>query len=161
MRPDLEPLTEQQQIAVLAYEATGLVQAAADAAGCSRNGIGRWRRDNPDFAIAWQNARDTIADIHEDELHRRAVTGIDEPIFYKGENVATVKRYSDGLLMFALKGLRPTRYRDTTRMEMAGDSAPPEDMDDTQAAARLAALLAAAEHRKKLAESAVDIDDFA
>lgn len=161
MRPDLESLTPQQQTAVLAYEATGLVQAAADAAGCSRVTISRWRKKSPDFATAWQNARDTIADIHEDELHRRAVTGIDEPIFYKGQEIATVKRYSDSLLMFALKGLRPTRYRDTTRMEMADDSAPPEDMDDTQAAARLAALLAAAERRKKLAESAVSIDDFA
>lgn len=161
MRSDLEPLSPQQQIAVLAYETTGLVQAAADAFGGSRTTIAKWRRDNPDFAIAWQNARDTIADINEDELHRRAVTGIDEPVFYKGEHIANIKRYSDSLLMFALKGLRPTRYRDTTRMEMADGSAPPEDMDDTQAAARLAALLAAAEQRKKRAESAVNIDDFA
>ena len=37
--------------------------------------------------------------------------GIEKPIYYKGERVDTVREYSDNLLMFRTKKLRP-EYRD-------------------------------------------------
>lgn len=45
------------------------------------------------------------------EIDRRAVDGIDKPVYYKGEKVDTVKEYSDNLLMFLRKKLDPS-YRD-------------------------------------------------
>lgn len=48
----------------------------------------------------------------EQEAIRRAVDGVKEPVFYQGEKVAAVTRYSDTLLIFMLKGLRPERYKD-------------------------------------------------
>ena len=46
----------------------------------------------------------------EAEARRRAVDGVDEPVYYQGKEVGTVRRYSDVLLIFLLKGLRPQRF---------------------------------------------------
>lgn len=40
---------------------------------------------------------------------RRAVDGVDEPVVYRSEIVATRKRYSDTLLMSAIRDLRERR----------------------------------------------------
>ena len=49
----------------------------------------------------------------EAEAYRRAVEGWVEPVgWYKGKAGGTVRRYSDTLLIFTLKGLLPDRYRD-------------------------------------------------
>ena len=47
----------------------------------------------------------------ETEARRRGV-GYDEPVFYKGEVVGTVKKYSDLLLIFMLKHRRPEVFAD-------------------------------------------------
>ncbi len=48
----------------------------------------------------------------EDEARRRAVDGVEESVFYQGEQVSTVRRYSDTLLIFMLKARRPETYRE-------------------------------------------------
>ena len=49
----------------------------------------------------------------EREARRRAVEGVEEPVgFYKGEPSAYVRKYSDTLLIFLMKGARPDKYRD-------------------------------------------------
>ncbi len=53
------------------------------------------------------------ADVLEAEAHRRAVEGVEEPVgWYKGVAGGTVRRYSDVLLIFTLKGLLPDIYRE-------------------------------------------------
>ena len=52
----------------------------------------------------------------EAEAWRRAHDGIEEPILYKGQVVTHVRKYSDLLLMFLLKGLRPEKFRDKFSM---------------------------------------------
>lgn len=44
------------------------------------------------------------------EAFRRAVEGIGEDRFFKGDVVGRVTRYSDRLLMFLLKARRPERF---------------------------------------------------
>jgi hypothetical protein len=41
--------------------------------------------------------------------------GVKEPVWYRGEQVGSVTRYSDVLLMFLIKGIRPHVYRDNYR----------------------------------------------
>ena len=48
----------------------------------------------------------------EDEAVRRAHDGVDEPVFYQGKACGVVRKYSDTLLIFLLKGRRPEKYRD-------------------------------------------------
>jgi hypothetical protein len=96
-----------------ALEETGSVSAAAKAAKISRVTVYAHKRDDPDFAKEWDEALDRAADTLEDEARRRAHDGVDEDIYYKGEKVGTVRKYSDVLLMFLLKGIRPQKWRET------------------------------------------------
>lgn len=89
-----------------------IVSRAAKAAGVSRNALYEWRRDDPDFARDWETAVELGIAALEDEALRRVLDGVDTPVFYAGKQVATVRKFSDPLLMFMLRARRPDRYRD-------------------------------------------------
>jgi hypothetical protein len=91
---------------------TGNVRAATHAAQIDRSTAYKLRERDPSFANAWEEAIEEAADVLEAEARRRATIGVDEPVFYKGLPVGSVKRYSDSLLMFLLRGIRPDAYRD-------------------------------------------------
>lgn len=63
------------------------------------------------FSEAWDNAVEEGIDAVEGEIFRRAVKGVNTPVFYKGELVTIVKEYSDRLLECMIKAKRP-EYRD-------------------------------------------------
>jgi hypothetical protein len=48
----------------------------------------------------------------EDEAIRRAVKGVEKPVFYKDKQIGTEIKYSDSLLMFLLKSFDNTRFGD-------------------------------------------------
>jgi hypothetical protein len=48
----------------------------------------------------------------ETEMRRRAPVGWDEPVFHAGKVVGHIRKFSDTLLIFALKAERPEKYRD-------------------------------------------------
>jgi hypothetical protein len=75
------------------------------------------------FRSAEAMAKEMAADRLEEEAWRRAVEGVEEPVgFYRGEPGAYVRRHSDTLLIFLLKGLRPEQYRE--RYEHSGGDRP-------------------------------------
>ena len=45
------------------------------------------------------------------EARRRALEGVEEVRYFKGEPIGTIRRYSDTLLMFLLRAYRPATYR--------------------------------------------------
>jgi hypothetical protein len=93
--------------------ATGYsVTAAATAAGVNRYTVYQWRSIDPAFAAQWESALEQGTDVLEDELRRRAYIGVEEPIFWKGNKIATAPKYSDTMLMFFLRGRRPEKYRE-------------------------------------------------
>jgi hypothetical protein len=96
-----------------ALEITGSVTAAAKAADISRVTVYQHRKDYPDFAREWDEALDMAADTLEDEARRRATEGTEEPVFHQGKKVGTVRKRSDVLLMFLLKGIRPQKWRES------------------------------------------------
>ncbi len=131
---------------------TGQVKKAAEAIGMSRYAVYKWRKDHPDFAEAWDEAAKVSVYTLEDEAMRRAVDGVAEPVYYKGERIDTIAKYSDTLLIFLLKGLAPEKYRDNLRAELTGEDGGPIRTEDTTArAARVAQLLALAAQRKSSA----------
>lgn len=108
------------------------VSAAAKKAGVGRSTVYEWRNADDDFARAWDDAYETGTDAIEDEAKRRAVEGTDKPIFYKGAQVATVKEYSDTLLMQQLNARRPEKYRTNHKVEHTGGlkiTIAPDDAD--------------------------------
>ena len=118
------------------------IAAASKAAGAGRRTMYDWREADTDFAAAWDDAYETGTDVLEDEAKRRAADGVEEPVFYQGEKVATVRKYSDTLLIFMLKGRRPEKFKD--RHEHTGKDGGPietKEMSDLEIVRRLAFIL--------------------
>lgn len=95
---------------------TGQVKSSAMAVGYSHAySLYNRRKEDPDFAAEWDLALETAASNLEEEAQRRAVEGVKKPVYYRGEVVGHTLEYSDGLLMFLLRGLRPNVYRENSR----------------------------------------------
>lgn len=106
-----------------ALASTGNVSMAAKKAAVTRQGAYARRAADPEFAARWQDAMDQAADWLEAEARRRAVTGVRRPVYQNGKLVGHVKEYSDALLTLLLKAARPDRYRENSKVVMAGDPA--------------------------------------
>ena len=106
-----------------AIAGTGNISKAATVANVARAQHYAWLKQDPEYAQAVQDAMEQAADALESEARRRAEEGVDEPVFYKGKECGVIRKYSDTLLIFLLKGGRPERYRE--RHEVTGkDGAP-------------------------------------
>ena len=81
--------------------------SALDAVGLSHAELSRRLRDDEAFAKEYSQAFDDGLDSMEDEVVRRAMVGVDEPVFQQGRCVGHRTRYSDSLLMFHLEAHRP------------------------------------------------------
>lgn len=79
--------------------AQGTVSHAAQAAGVSRNTAYRWRRDDLEFAEAW------------DEAHDKAVDEVESVLYQKALNGDTIA------MIFYLKAHRPI-YRDRLNIDL-------------------------------------------
>lgn len=78
----------------------GNVTAAARLVGIDRATAYRWRDADADFAQAWDDAIEEAADLIELEAHRRAVSGIDEPVIYQGDVTYVYERDSQGRVVY-------------------------------------------------------------
>ena len=116
----MTPRKEWKPAFIEALRRTGNVTVAARYAGRSRNQVYHVRRHSEDFAAQWREALEEGTDLLDAEARRRAVTGIDKPVFYKGEVVGSITKYSDKLLMFLLKAHRPQKFRDGGKVEHPG-----------------------------------------
>lgn len=95
---------------------TGRVSEAARAVGYTDTAtLQQFRRNDEEFAEAWDHALEAAAHVLEEEAIRRATEGVLEPVFYKGEVAGYKTNYSDTLLMFVLRGLKPGVYRENQR----------------------------------------------
>jgi len=100
-----------------------------------------WRTEDPEFAERWEEAMRIGAEALEDEAKRRAFDGVDEPVFFQGVAMDTVRKYSDTLAIFLLKGAMPEKYRENSKLELSGSLAI-NQMSDEEMRAELAALTA-------------------
>lgn len=78
----------------------------------NRGTVYAWRDRDEAFADSWDEAADAAGDVLEAEARRRAVDGVETPIFFEGERVGTKTTFSDRLLEFLLKGRRPEIFGD-------------------------------------------------
>lgn len=90
----------------------GHISNAAKAAGLPRRTVYNWRKTDDTFRDAWDEALDLGTDALEDEAIRRALYGVEKPVYQGGKKVGMVQEYSDGLMQFLLKGRRPEKYKD-------------------------------------------------
>ena len=125
-----------------AFAECGNIRESAEVAGIGRRTHYTWLETDVDYAAAFAEAQENAVEALEAEARRRAVEGVEEPVgWYKGVAGGSVRRYSDNLLMFLLKGLQPDKYRE--RFEVRGSIA---HLDLTQLPPDLLARIAAGEH---------------
>jgi len=79
-----------------------------------------WLRRDKTYASAFEQAKQIAADHFEDEIYRRGFEGYHHPVIYQGEITGNYTEYSDTLAIFALKGLRPQKYRDSAPIATTG-----------------------------------------
>jgi hypothetical protein len=103
-----------------AFAKSGNVTKAAELSNVNRLTVYDWRANDPAFVAAMEVARDEAGDRLEAECERRAVEGVDEPVFYQGCVCGTIQRYSDTLLIFLTKGAKPEKYRENIKQEIGG-----------------------------------------
>ena len=84
---------------------SGNVRLACRAASVSAQTAYRARRASAAFARAWDAALLAARDHAEQVLADRALNGVEEPVFYHGEEIARRRRYSDRLLLAHLARL--------------------------------------------------------
>lgn len=96
------------------------VSKAAQTAGIDIKTAYNWKKDDLEFAEAWNYCYDEGTELLIEEATRRGVEGIDKPIFYQGELIDTVKEYSDTLLVKQLEARRPADYRPRATLEATG-----------------------------------------
>jgi hypothetical protein len=99
---------------------TANVSEAAKSAGVSRNCAYAHQKADPAFAAAWDDAVEIATDSLVAEARRRAVDGVEEPVFHKGEVCGHIRRYSDRMLEILLKAHRPAQFRENVKVEHSG-----------------------------------------
>lgn len=101
--------------------ASGSVPLAMRETGISRVAFNRRRERYPEFTV---EADDAMAHFREAVIEKaaltRAVDGWLEPVFYKGEAIGHVRKYSDTLLNKLLEGNMPEKYRSKTENSAPG-----------------------------------------
>lgn len=102
-----------------ALRLTGILGIAAGTVGVTRETVRTHRKDDKDFDQAVLDALEDYADSVEKELQRRAVEGVEKPVFYQGVRCdnGQVREYSDPLLLAAIKRRRP-EYREHSAVDL-------------------------------------------
>jgi hypothetical protein len=121
---------QQQEAFLAAYEKHGTLTHAAREAGVHPSYHHKWIEIDPDYPAKFKEAHRSSVDHLEREARRRALEGVEEPTgWYKGEPGGFVKKYSDTLLIFLLKGALPEKYKD--RFEHTGKNGGPIEVQST------------------------------
>ncbi|WP_374312455.1 hypothetical protein [Dongia sp.] len=129
----------------------GNITRAAAAVGVSRSTVVAHKADDPVFAQEWEDAMEGLLDEAEEELRNRAIDGVEEPVFYKGEVVGFITRKSDSNLQCLLRAKRRDVFGDKQDVNLKGAVAT-GDLDDSQRLRLINELLSRAKERKDLVE---------
>lgn len=110
--------SRKMRIFVRTLAATGIISRAAARAGWTTSYAYKLRKDDAEFAAAWDNALEYSTDSVEMEARRRAVEGTMKPVYQQGKLVGHVREYSDSLLTTLLKAKRPNEFRENVKAEV-------------------------------------------
>lgn len=106
-------------------ETGGNITKAAERIGVGRQTVYDWKAAHADFSAQWDEALTSSIEDLEQEAKRRAFSGTDEPVFYKGQKCGLIRKYSDTLLIFLLKAHKPAMYREQLKI------IPTSEVDET------------------------------
>jgi len=90
-----------------AVRRSGLVTTSAKAVGLTSRHVKKECEEDEEFAAAFQDALVEYAESIQAELHRRAVEGITEDVYFQGVVCGQKINYSDALLTTLVKAKSP------------------------------------------------------
>lgn len=99
----------------------GVVKYACKKAGISRLVFYYNYQSDQEFRRLTDDAFVLGAVNIEDEAKIRAIEGVEEEVYFKGEMVGTVRKFSDFLLTFLLKGNFPYKYGNAQTEDIASN----------------------------------------
>lgn len=99
---------------------TGNITASCMVAGIQRTTAYRRKEADAEFREAWDAAIEISVDKLEYVARNRAVDGVREPIYYKGDVVGHVHKPSDRLMELLLKAHRPDKFNPVQKLEHSG-----------------------------------------
>lgn len=106
-----QPITPEVKEAILGLlREIPNITAVCDMVGMSTTKLRAYRKANPKFEAKVQEALEEGYDHLENEARRRAVEGWEEPVYFKGRQCGTVRKYSDQMLGLLLRGYRAKRF---------------------------------------------------
>jgi hypothetical protein len=122
---DTAELTTNQRRLLAAVSVAGCLTRAAEAAEVARSQHYEWLKQSEAYATAYHAAQIEAADLLESEARRRAVDGTKRLKFHLGKPILDPEtgepyfehEYSDVLLIFLLKGLKPEKFRERSQVE--------------------------------------------
>lgn len=107
-----------QTVFLSVFRETGNLTRAAEAAKVARRQHYEWVKESEEYREAFADAQEAATDTLEAEARRRALEGVEEATgWYQGQPGGYVRRYSDTLLIFLLKGHRSERFKDRSQVE--------------------------------------------
>lgn len=110
--------TKRRQAAFLeAYRLCGAIYHAAKRIGISPSNHYAWLRSDDNYRQQFEGAIEEAIESLESEALRRARDGVPRPVYQGGKQVGEIRDYSDVLLIFLLKGLRPEKYRERQEIQ--------------------------------------------
>jgi len=113
------------------------VTEACAAAGIERATAYKRRSENGPFSDRWDQAISEASDALMEEAWRRAVEGVDRPVFQGGAQEGSVREYSDRLMERLLEAHHPA-FRRLQRLEVTGANGGPvqhqtvQDLSDAE-----------------------------
>jgi len=107
----------QKAIYCSALEEMGYARGAELAAGTSWRTVKEHREMFPDFDAACVEAMEGFRNRLHSAAFERAVEGWDEPVFYQGRIVGSIRRRSDRLMELMLRAHIPEKFRDNVSVD--------------------------------------------
>ena len=85
---------------------TGNISASARAGNLSYKAVHSLKSRDLNFSDEWDIAKNEALDDLEEALRKRAIEGVEKPIYYAGKECGVQRCYSDSLGMYILKTQR-------------------------------------------------------
>jgi hypothetical protein len=107
---DLKMTADMKQAFLDMLEEVPNITAVRKLFGVGSSAVYRAKAADPEWAADVGHAINAGYDMMEEEARKRAVDGWNEPVYYRGEMVGEIRRYSDGLLKFLLTHSKPKKF---------------------------------------------------
>ena len=90
---------------------THCVQLSCRSAKVSRDTAYEHRKRDPEFAKQWDEAQEQALDLLHARVWQRCLEGDIEPMFFMGEPVGYIRKFSDKLQIELLRAWKPDRFK--------------------------------------------------